>query len=246
MRKFLTCLIILFIFLGFSQKAKAIEEQKGYVGMNMYKFNQPKVLKEVVIFNVFPNSPAWNAGVKIGDRVLKVNNIDVTNHSVEEIQKLVIGKPNEDVNITFKTREGIKEYKMKRAPLNLTNAAPYPRWVDYCGDKSSNHEACFIHANESINKINQDRKTQKIIRKGINIAYKRYEFEDNLNLCSKSSDPAMCYLQLKQNIINNAQAEQMRRIQVIQAVNQINNGFELQNINKNLNNINNSLWRLKY
>lgn len=96
MRKFLTCLIILFIFLGFSQKAKAIEEQKGYVGMNMYKFNQPKVLKEVVIFNVFPNSPAWNAGVKIGDRVLKVNNIDVTNHSVEEIQKLVIGKPNED------------------------------------------------------------------------------------------------------------------------------------------------------
>lgn len=48
----------------------------------MYKFKKPRIAKEITIINVFPNSPAWNVGIRTADRILKVNDIDVSDKAL--------------------------------------------------------------------------------------------------------------------------------------------------------------------
>ena len=88
----------------------AIEESNGYVGFNMYRFPKPKIAKEATIINVFPNSPAWEAGIRVADRILKVNDVDVTESSVSDIQKLIVGKIGGSVKINLKKKERGKKF----------------------------------------------------------------------------------------------------------------------------------------
>lgn len=243
--------ILLLSALLFSNPTKAIEENNGYVGFQMYKFPKPRIAKEVTIINVFPNTPAWNAGIRIADRVLKVNDIDVTEYSVEEVQGLIIGRINEEVKLTLKTREGIKDFKIKRAAINKNRLDIYPLWQDFCGDRPSDNEACFIHSNDIVNKkFELGNGPASVSIRGRYIAQKRYSFENNLYLCSQSKDPAMCYVQLKQNLQNQAIANQAMQQQttqnMIQNFNHLNTNLELQNMNQNLYNINNNLQMLRY
>lgn len=234
-----------------SNPIKAIEENNGYVGFQMYKFPKARIAKEATIINVFPNTPAWNAGIRIADRILKVNDIDVTEYSVEEIQSLIIGKVNEEIELTLKTREGIKDFKIKRALIDKNRLEIYPLWQEFCGDRQSEHEACFIHSNDRANKkFELGTGPAAVSNRGRQIAQRRYSFENNLHLCSQSKDPAMCYIQLRQNLQNQAIANQAMQQQVtqnlIQNFNHLNTNLELQNMNQNLYNINNNLQMLRY
>lgn len=254
MKRFFSILILSICLVLFSNPIKAIEEN-GYVGIQMYKFSKPRLAKEITIVNVIPNSPAWNAGIRIADRILKVNEIDVTTMSVEEIQKLISGKINSDVKLTLKTREGIKEFNIKRAHLDINQVSIYPQWKNFCGHKKTEHEVCFIHSNDIIKKtIEFGYGPAYVSNIGRDISYQRYAFENNLYLCAKTQDPAMCYFQLQQNMQNQAFAMQIHKEQIkqqqinnlIQNTNQVNTNLELQNINQNLNNMNMNLQMLRY
>lgn len=237
----------------FSNPVKAIEENNGYVGLRMYKFPKPRIAKVVTIVEVIPNSPAWNTGIRIADRILKVNDIDVSNYSVEQVHKLIAGKPKENVKLTLLTREGVREFNLTRAMFNSDKIEHYPRWADMCGDNKLGGESCFYHPGTYKSKFSDNFKFSgpvdvKVF--GTQKAAIRYQYEDDLRICQNAKDKAMCYMAIKQSINNRnyaqAQLQQQQMQGIIQNLNQVNTNLELQNMNQNLYNINNNLQMLRY
>ena len=74
--------------------------------------------------------PAHKSGLKIGDEITKIDDIDVTNKSVDQISKLLKGQSNTDLTITIK-RYG-EEYELpitlKRERITVDNV-PYKGMV---------------------------------------------------------------------------------------------------------------------
>lgn len=54
----------------------------------------------ILINRVFDNTPAAKAGLKVGDKYLKVNNEDITKKQVDEIAKMIKGKKNKTFTLT--------------------------------------------------------------------------------------------------------------------------------------------------
>lgn len=250
-KSIISILVLLVILL--SNPIKALEENNGYIGIRMYKFPKPRIAKEVTIVEVIPNSPAWNVGIRIADRVLKVNDIDVSNYNVEQVQNLIAGKPKENVKLTLLTREGIKDFTLTKEIFNPNKIDEYPRWMDMCGDNKLGGESCFYHPGTYKSKFSDNFKFNGPIDVkafGIRKAIIRYQYEDDLRICQNSKDKAMCYMLIKQSINNRAYAQtqlQQQQLQnVIQNLNNVNTNLELQNINNNLHNMNMNLQMLRY
>ena len=58
-----------------------------------------KVGEYVVIAEPYKNFPADKAGLKIGDKIIKIDNIPMHNKDVEDVSKLLKGEPGKSVNI---------------------------------------------------------------------------------------------------------------------------------------------------
>lgn len=254
MKKFFVVLILGVYLILASNPIKAIENNNGFVGIVMHKFPKGKIIKEVVIIDVIPSSPAWNAGIRIADRILKVNGEDVSQFDIPEVKNLVSGKIDDSVTLTLLTRNGIKDFNIKRIKLKPDKIASYPKWYEMCGDnKKLQGESCFYHPNTYKTKFVDNFKFSGPIDVkvfGTQKAAVRYQFEEDLRICQNAQDKAMCYMMVKQSINNRNYAEaQLRQQQlqgVIQNMNHINTNMELQNINQNLNNMNMNLQMLRY
>lgn len=237
-----------------SNPINAIEDSNGFVGVVMHKFPKGKIIKEVVIIDVIPNSPAWKAGIRIADRILKVNAEDVSELEVAEVKNLISGKIGDSVTLTLLTKNGIKDFSIKRVKLEPDKIDSYPKWYELCGDnKKLQGESCFYHPNTYKTKFADNFKFSGPIDVkvfGTQKAAVRYQFEEDLRICQNAQDKAMCYMMIKQSINNRNYAEaQLRQQQlqgVIQNMNHINTNMELQNINQNLNNMNMNIQMLRY
>lgn len=241
----------------------ANEDNSGRIGIQMYKFKKPRIAKSAVVIGVFPDSPAWLAGIRMADQVLKVNDVDVSKMSVPEIQNLLTGKVGTSVNLTLLTREGVRSYTLKRAELNLESAT-IPRWYQFCGHPKTEGEICYIHPGQYKMRASDWVKIMGpygVNYYGTQLAAQRYQFEDDLRLCQESKDKAMCYLEIRKTIQNNAIAQQSVQLQKAMLLNQtlngLNNNLNMQMINQNMNynfnnlnnnlfNINNNLQMLRY
>lgn len=254
MKKIFLVFILSVCFVLIANPTKAIEEKNGFVGIVMHKFQNGKIIKDVVIIDVIPNSPAWNAGVRIADRIQKVNGIDVTQYDVNEVKNLVAGKIGESVSLTLLTRSGIKDFNIVRTKLEPDKIAVYPKWYEMCGDnRKLQGESCFYHPNTYKTKFSDNFKFSGPIDVkvfGMQKAQIRYQYEEDLRICQNAQDKAMCYMMIKQSINNRNYAEaQLRQQQLqgaIQNLNNINTNMELQNLNQNLNNINTNIQMLRY
>lgn len=58
------------------------------------------------VFDVRENSPAANAGILVGDFILKINNISMEKYSVESIHDLFLTEKNKKIKIQV-TRNGV-------------------------------------------------------------------------------------------------------------------------------------------
>ena len=251
-KKGVLSILLLLAFL-FSNSTKAIEVNNGYLGLRMYKFPKPRIVKEVTIIEVIPNSPAWEAGIRIADRILKVNDVDVSNYDVKQVLAMIMGKPKEKVKLTLLTREGIKEFVLTREIFNPNNIEHYPRWAEMCGDTKFDGETCFYHPGTYKTKFSDNFKfggpiDVKVF--GSQKAALRYQYEDDLRICQNAKDKAMCYIAIKQSINNRnyaqTQLQQQATQNMIQNFNHLNTNLELQNMNQKLYNINNNLQMLRY
>lgn len=263
MKKVLLGFVFFIILATVSLPLWANEDTSGRLGIQMYKFKKPRIAKSAVVIGVFPDSPAWSAGIRMADQVLKVNDVDVSKMSVPEIQNLLIGKVGTSVSLTLLTREGVKNYTLQRAGLNLESAT-IPRWYQFCGHPKTEGEICYIHPGQYKMRASDWVKIMGpygVNYYGTQLAAQRYQFEDDLRLCQESKDKAMCYLEIRKTIQNNAIAQQSVQLQKAMLLNQtlngLNNNLNMQMINQNMNynfnnlnnnlfNINNNLQMLRY
>ena len=95
--------------------------QYGGVGMLIGKNND----KNIVIMP-YKGFPAYNAGVKIGDELLKIDGVDVTKMNTAEISRLLKGQSSTEVDVTI-MRYGKSDpidFSLKREKITIENV-PY-------------------------------------------------------------------------------------------------------------------------
>lgn len=87
----------------------------NFVGIGIYLgFNEDG---EVVILDVIKNSPAEKAGLQSNDIILKVDNIFMSNFTLDEIANMIKGKENTHVDLSIVRNSKILNYQIKREKI---------------------------------------------------------------------------------------------------------------------------------
>ncbi len=75
----------------------------------------------------FENSPAYKGGLRAGDRLLKVDTVDVSKFTVDKVSKLLRGRPNTQVRIRVQrpyVQDSIRNFTVTRAKIR-NSSVPY-------------------------------------------------------------------------------------------------------------------------
>ena len=73
------------------------------------------------VSNAYPDGPAYKAGIRNGDIIIKVDDKDVTKKEISEISAMVKGKEGTTVKITVLRDDEEKTYNIKRASIDITS-----------------------------------------------------------------------------------------------------------------------------
>ena len=91
------------------------------VGMQIEEIN-----KQIVVNKVFPNTPAEEAGVQEGDRIVQIDTASTRNWKTDQVANTLKGDPGTRVNVQF-ARPGVTQpiaVRMTRAVVHIP-AVPY-------------------------------------------------------------------------------------------------------------------------
>ncbi len=107
-------------------RAKTFNKPPAPVSGIGVTINKPDQNSPIEVIDVIPNTPAERAGVKKGDKFMKVNGEDVSHLTVEEVADRVRGPEGTTVNITFDRQGAPVELTIPRARFTarLTEAKP--------------------------------------------------------------------------------------------------------------------------
>lgn len=83
------------------------------------------------IERVFQNTPAYKAGLKTNDIIIKVNGFAVVESTKEEIQAMIVGPPNSNVNMTFLRDGNTFEKQLKRMSIDALKTSNPDVYRDY-------------------------------------------------------------------------------------------------------------------
>jgi curli biogenesis system outer membrane secretion channel CsgG len=81
----------------------------GFIGIIFEKEEEEFIVKEIA-----PNSPASKAGLKVGDKIIKVNGNDILNKSLIEMKAIFYGYPGEKVIMEISRNEKFLKFEMIR------------------------------------------------------------------------------------------------------------------------------------
>lgn len=84
-------------------------DEAGFIGIQIS--SAPPGTK---VLQVYPGSPAFKAGIRPGDTITHINNIQVKN--TDDLKKLIFGKANTSVRVSYTTDNGDRDVWMIRAP----------------------------------------------------------------------------------------------------------------------------------
>lgn len=96
--------------------------QYAGIGISVTAFND-----KVVVTNVFDQFSAHEAGIKIGDELISVNNLNVKSDNIPEISEMLKGQVNSEVTVVIK-RYGQPEplrFNLKREKITIGNVPFY-------------------------------------------------------------------------------------------------------------------------
>ncbi len=83
----------------------------------------------VIITQPYENSPADKAGLKIGDRILKIGEEDAKGFTVEQVSSRLKGDPNTAIRLTIESLDGtVRELQLMRERISIP-AISYVGWV---------------------------------------------------------------------------------------------------------------------
>lgn len=97
---------------NFMKKIK--EEEYGGIGIRISKVDQNAPL---LIVEVFEPSPAREAGLKRGDKIVKVNGEDIVNADLKHITDMITGKENTSVKISVERESKILDFEVTRKKI---------------------------------------------------------------------------------------------------------------------------------
>lgn len=121
-----------------------------YEGTGIQVYNDDN--KNVVIYTVFDNTPASKAGLKAGDIIIKLNNKDTTNMTIDEFSKLVKAQ-NGEFNITYKRKDKEKTVKLKIDTIDIKSVSS--KTITQ-GDKKIGYIRMTIFANNTYEQFKKE------------------------------------------------------------------------------------------
>ena len=107
-------------YVGGSDTNFSIYLEGTYKGTGIQVFNDDN--GNIVIYTVFENTPASKAGLKSGDVIVKLNNTDTTNMTIDEFSKLV-KEQNGEFNITYKRDDNEKTVRLKVDTIEIKSVS---------------------------------------------------------------------------------------------------------------------------
>lgn len=93
------------------------KESRSIVIIESSKIVNYVYLPKILIDYIRPNSPADNAGLKVGDVIDKVNGISREDLGLNNIAYLFFKDPYSNIKLTVKRGESILKFKIKLIPL---------------------------------------------------------------------------------------------------------------------------------
>ena len=75
------------------------------------------------IIELFENSPAAKAGLKVGDLIIGVNGVGVSGYSASELSNLLVGDSGTKVDLKVKRGEEVKEFSFMRGIVTIPSVS---------------------------------------------------------------------------------------------------------------------------
>jgi len=93
-----------------------------------------KIGEYVIIAEPYQGFPADKAGLKIGDKIIKIDDIDMKNKNVEDVSKLLKGEPGKKVNVLIErlNQEKLLNIEITREKIKISSV-PYHGMIDKYG-----------------------------------------------------------------------------------------------------------------
>ena len=93
-----------------------------------------KIDEYVVIAEPYKDFPADKAGLKIGDKIIKIDDIDMKNKNVEDVSKLLKGEPGKKVDVLVErlNQEKLLNIEITREKIKISSV-PYHGMIDSYG-----------------------------------------------------------------------------------------------------------------
>ena len=111
----------------FNAQNNAINSKLYGIGINI-----ASIAGKIYIANVIENAPAYNQGIRAGDIILKVNNIDVSGQSIYHVAQLIRGDINANLSLQLLRGKERFEKTVKREEIKV-KTIDYKKITDEIG-----------------------------------------------------------------------------------------------------------------
>lgn len=82
------------------------------LGIEILSYNN-----KTIVYNVFENSPAEKVGIKIGDEIIKIDDISMEGKNATDLSQYVKEKKSEKYNIEIKRNEEVLKFELSRTKV---------------------------------------------------------------------------------------------------------------------------------
>ncbi|MGE3313645.1 MAG: S41 family peptidase [Planctomycetaceae bacterium] len=102
-----------------TQFSEAVEQEFGGIGIQVQIDPQ---LKRPIVMTPLPGTPAYKAGVKAGDIIMEIEGKSTEDFKIEQVVKLLKGKPGEEVTIGI-THSGLNNVEKVKIVRDIIHVA---------------------------------------------------------------------------------------------------------------------------